>query len=99
MWHPTDAALSSPHVASSRRLPNASRKRRPICPLFATCEVPMAQPHTLTVKPSELPLRVVLVLPDGTAGGRAVAYVLRHTRAGGLLLNKDDLAPRADKAA
>jgi hypothetical protein len=59
----------------------------------------MAQPNTLTMKPSELPLRLVLVLPAGTAGVREVADVLGHTRSGGLLLNKDDLALRADKAA
>jgi len=58
----------------------------------------MTQPTILIVKPGDLPLRIVLQLPAGT-GERDHDYVLRVTRSGGLLLNKDELAPSTRKAA
>ena len=57
----------------------------------------MNTPTHLVLKPSDLPLRVTLLVPEGSTQ-RTVTYVLRVTRAGGLLLNKDELAP-AQKAA
>jgi hypothetical protein len=57
----------------------------------------MNTPTHLVLKPSDLPLRITLLVPEGSTQ-RAVTYVLRVTRAGGLLLNKDELAP-AQKAA
>lgn len=51
----------------------------------------MTQQTPLIVKPGDLPLRVVLLVPEGNVQ-RHVAYLLRVTRSGGLLLNKDELA-------
>ncbi|MDP2306775.1 MAG: hypothetical protein Q8P18_12190 [Pseudomonadota bacterium] len=50
----------------------------------------MTKPQPLIVKPGDLPRPIVLVLPEGD-GHREVTYVLRVTRNGGLLLNKDEL--------
>ena len=52
----------------------------------------MTQHTPLLVKPTDLPLRVVLLVPDGNVQSQ-VAYLLRVTRAGGLLLNKEELPP------
>ena len=52
----------------------------------------MTKPQSLIVKPGDLPRAIVLVLPDGE-GQRHVAYILRVTRSGGLLLNKDETMP------
>lgn len=52
----------------------------------------MTQHPTLLVKHTDLPRRIVLVVHDGNVQ-RQVAYVLRVTRSGGLLLNKDELPP------
>ena len=53
----------------------------------------MTQRTPLLVKPTDLPLRVVLLVSDGNVQ-RQVSYLLRVTRAGGLLLNKDETEPR-----
>jgi hypothetical protein len=50
----------------------------------------MTQPTPLLVKPGDLPRRIVLVVPEGGVQ-RHVAYVLRVTRSGGLVLNKEEL--------
>ena len=52
----------------------------------------MTKLNPLFIKPGDLPLRVVLVVPDGNVQ-RHVTYLLRVTRSGGLLLNKDELSP------
>lgn len=52
----------------------------------------MTQHSPLLVKPTDLPLRVVLLVPDGNVQ-RQVTYLLRVTRFGGLLLNKDETLP------
>jgi hypothetical protein len=51
----------------------------------------MTQPTPLLVKPGDLPRRIVLVVPESGGVQRHVAYVLRVTRSGGLLLNKEEL--------
>ena len=50
----------------------------------------MTQLKPLLVKPGDLPRRIVLVVPEGGVQ-RHVAYILRVTRSGGLLLNKEEL--------
>lgn len=58
----------------------------------------MTQHTTLLVKPTDLPRRIVLLVPEGKVQ-RQVAYILRVTRSGGLLLNKDELDPSTKQAA
>jgi hypothetical protein len=74
-----------------------SRQRRHARGLPTPREAIMTKPQTLFVKPGDLPRPIVLLLPDG-AGHRQVVYVLRVTRSGGLLLNKDELAPEKQAA-
>ena len=52
----------------------------------------MTRTEPVLVAPGDPPRRVVLLRRDG-AHVREVHYLLRVTRAGGLLLNRDDLAP------
>lgn len=60
-------------------------------------EAIMTKLQPLFVKPGDLPRPVILLVPDG-AGHRQVVYVLRVTRSGGLLLNKDELTPEKQAA-
>ncbi len=54
--------------------------------------------HPLLIKSTDLPRRIILLVPDGNVQ-RQVAYILRGTRSGGLLLNKDELDPSSKQAA
>ncbi len=54
--------------------------------------------HPLLIKSTDLPRRIILLVPDGNVQ-RQVAYILRGTRSGGLLLNKEELDPSSKQAA
>jgi hypothetical protein len=53
---------------------------------------------TVPVSPQNLPVRLALLTtaPDGS--NREVVYVLRHTRQGKLVLNRDDFATDAPRS-
>ncbi|MCK6530779.1 hemin uptake protein HemP [Myxococcota bacterium] len=49
----------------------------------------------LALSPRNLPLRVVLKVPERDGAAREVVYVLRYTRQGKLVLNRDEFAIEA----
>jgi len=55
------------------------------------------QRHLIIVRPAELPLRLVLEFPSDSGGTAERVYVLRVSRRGRLLLNRDEMAE--DQAA
>jgi hypothetical protein len=49
-------------------------------------------PPIVFTEESQLPVQVVVQMPTDTCAPVRRVYVLRRTRRGGLLLNRDDLA-------
>lgn len=49
-------------------------------------------PVIMPLLPRDLPMRLVLKVPEPGRGEREVVYVLRYTRQGKLVLNKDEFA-------